>query len=52
MSKKLGEMEYTKEEYLNFSGSFENPKIDCKAELNIIETEENLEDDNAKSDEE
>ncbi len=39
MSKKLGEMEYTKEEYLNFSGSFDDPKIDCTAELNIIETE-------------
>ncbi len=52
MSKKLGEMDYTDEEYLNFSGSFENPKIDCIAELNIIETEGNIEDDNAPNDDE
>ncbi len=38
MSKNLGEMEYTKEEYLNFSGSFDTPKIDCIPELYAIET--------------
>ncbi len=37
MSKKLGEIEYTEEEYLNFSANFEEPKIDCTAELCIIE---------------
>ncbi len=56
MSKELGEIDYTQEEYLNFSGKFESPKLDCLAELNIIETKtdseenditENLEDDDA-----
>ncbi len=37
MSKKLGEIEYTEEEYLNFSANFEEPKIDCTAELCLIE---------------
>ena len=40
MSKKLGEIEYTKEEALNLGASFEEPEIDCKTELNIIEIEE------------
>ncbi len=52
MSKKLGEMDYTKEEYLNFSGKFDEPKIDCTAELNIIETENQEEDINKNEDEE
>ena len=40
MSKKLGEIEYTKEEALNLGASFDEPEIDCKTELNIIEIEE------------
>ena len=39
MSEKLGEIEYTDEEALNLGGDFENPKIDCQTELNIIETD-------------
>lgn len=44
MSKKLGEIEYSNEEALNLGGVFEEPKIDCIAELEIIDTnkEENL----------
>ncbi len=45
MSKTLGEMDYTEEEYLNFSGSFETPKIDCVPELCVIETIEKKSDD-------
>lgn len=56
MSKSLGEMDYTEEEYLNFSGTFEIAKIDCMPELNIIETkeindEESEEDDNEDDEE-
>lgn len=40
MSKKLGEIEYTKEEALNLGASFDEPEIDCKTEVNIIETED------------
>ena len=45
MSKKLGEIEYTEDEALNLGGSFEEPKIDIKTELSIVETnqEENEE---------
>lgn len=39
MSEKLGEIEYTDEEALNPGASFEEAKIDCETELNIIETE-------------
>lgn len=38
MSKKLGEINYNQEEYLNYSADFENPKINCKPELYIIDT--------------
>ena len=47
MSKTLGEMDYTEEEYLNFSGSFEEPKIDCVPELLIIERNTKTEEDSA-----
>ncbi len=40
MSKELGEMNYDKDEYLNFAGTFDEPKIDCIAELNVIELED------------
>ena len=40
MSKKLGEIEYSNEEALNLGGTFEEPKIDCIAELDIIDTNE------------
>ncbi len=49
MSKELGEMNYTKEEYLNFSGTFEKPIIDCIPELNIIETKEQIEEFNEET---
>ena len=39
MSKELGEIDYTENEYLNFAASFEEPKIDCKTEIYVIETE-------------
>ena len=39
MSEKIGEIEYTKEEALNQGREFEDIDIDCKTELNIIETE-------------
>ena len=41
MSKKLGEIEYTEEEALNLGAQFEEPKIDCTTELNIIELNDN-----------
>lgn len=44
MSKELGEIDYTKQEYLNFSGTFEKPIIDCTPELAIIETQEQISD--------
>lgn len=51
MSKQLGDIEYTKDEYLNFSANFEEPTEDInyagKAELHII----NLKDENADEDE-
>ena len=40
MSKKLGEIEYTKEEALNLGAEFEDTSLDLETELNIIETEE------------
>ncbi len=46
MSKEVGEMDYTKEEYLNFSKKFEEPIIDCTPELYIIETKEKIEEEN------
>ena len=42
MSRKLGEIEYTKEEALNLGASFEETSLDLQTELNIIETEELL----------
>ena len=39
MSKELGEIEYNEEEYLNKSGIFEETDKDLKAEINIIDTE-------------
>ena len=39
MSKELGEIDYTKNEYLNFAASFDEPKIDCRTEIYVIETE-------------
>ena len=39
MSKELGEIEYTKEEYLNRSGEFEETNRDLVAEVNIIDTD-------------
>ena len=49
MSKRLGDIEYTKEEYLNFSANFEEPSEEInfagKAELHIIDLKED-EDDN------
>ena len=39
MSKELGEIEYTKEEYLNRSGEFEQTNRDLTAEVNIIDTD-------------
>ncbi len=40
MSKKLGEIEYTKEEALNLGAEFEDTSLDLETELDIIETEE------------
>ena len=40
MSKTLGEIEYSSKEALNLGGTFEEPKINCIAELEIIDTNE------------
>ena len=40
MSKKLGEIEYTKEEALNLGAEFEETSLNLDTELNIIDTEE------------
>ena len=45
MSKDLGEIEYTKEEYLNKSGTFEKTDKDLTAEVNIIDTDMSDEED-------
>lgn len=44
MSKELGEIEYREDEYLNYAASFDEPKVNCKPELYIIDTKENDED--------
>lgn len=48
MSKELGEIEYSEEEYLNFSAKFEESKIDCTTELCLIELEAEEGKDNQK----
>ena len=50
MSKQLGEINYDKDEYLNYSASFEEPKVDCKAELYIIDKTEKEESEKLDSD--
>lgn len=37
MSEELGDIEYNKEEFLNRSGSFDEPITDCTTEVNLIE---------------
>ena len=50
MSKALGEIDYTKNEYLNFAASFDEPKIDCRTEIYVIETEnQEIEEDTPKN---
>ena len=49
MSKRLGEINYSEEEYLNFTGTFDEPKTNCKSEMYIIETEKD--EDQEESDE-
>ena len=50
MSKALGEIDYTKNEYLNFAASFDEPKIDCRTEIYVIETEnQEIEEDTSKN---
>ncbi len=50
MSKELGEIDYTKNEYLNFAASFDEPKIDCRTEIYVIETEnQEIEEDTSKN---
>lgn len=50
MSKDLGEIDYTKNEYLNFAASFDEPKIDCRTEIYVIETEnQEIEEDTSKN---
>ena len=44
MSKRLGEIEYNKDEYLNQSGKFDKPRFDCKPELYIIDKKDENED--------
>ena len=39
MSKELGEIDYEKDEYLNFAGTFEEPRINTDTEMYIIESE-------------
>ncbi len=39
MSKKLGEIDYAEDEYLNYGANYEIPQIDCKTEMYIIDTE-------------
>ena len=46
MSKKSGEIEYTDEEALNLGANFDEPTIDCTTELNIIETNEEVDENN------
>ncbi len=48
MSKKLGEIEYTKEEALNLGAEFEGTSLDLETELDIIETEEDENEENAE----
>lgn len=43
MSEENGGINYDKNEYLNFSASFEEPKVDCKTEMNLIEVEDFIE---------
>ena len=53
MSKEMGEIDYTEEEYLNCGATFEEPKIDCNSEIYVIDTENVKEEENfsTKSDE-
>ena len=43
MSKKLGEIDYNEEEYLNLGGSFEETKLPLKTELYVIDTKKEIE---------
>lgn len=40
MSTKLGEINYEEDEYLNLGATFEEPRVDCKPEMYIIDTKE------------
>lgn len=39
MSKELGEIDYEEDEYLNFEGKFEEPKINTETEMYVIDSE-------------
>ena len=49
MSKQLGEIDYGKDEYLNYVKKEEKAKIDCTPEMYIIDTKENDEEDEQES---
>lgn len=42
MGEETGGINYDKSEYLNFAASFEEPKINCKTEVNLIELEDEI----------
>ncbi len=44
MSKKLGDIEYENDEYLNLGASYEEPKDDLKTQFHIIDLKQNEED--------
>lgn len=52
MGKKLGEIEYNEQEYLNFAAKFDEPKMNCETEIYVIDMAEEQDEIEQKTNEE